>query len=68
MTLYIVSLNNCRGDPSEVSASPLRRTESMTDQMDVDQEKPFWLVDNFAPVFEEFTRTEFIVTGEILRT
>jgi len=28
----------------------------MTDQMDVDQEKPFWLADNFPPVFEEFTR------------
>ena len=40
----------------------------MTDQGDVDQEKPFWLVDNFAPVFEEFTRIEFIVIGEILRT
>ena len=35
----------------------------MKDQMDVDQEKAFWLVDDFAPVFEEFTRT-----GEILRT
>ena len=40
----------------------------MTDQMDVVQEKPFWLADNFPPVFEEFTRTEFVVTGEILRT
>ena len=38
----------------------------MTDQMDADQETPFWLVDNFAPVFEEFTQTEFLVTGEIL--
>jgi carotenoid cleavage dioxygenase-like enzyme len=37
----------------------------MTDQMDADQETPFWLVDNFAPVFEEFTQTEFLVTGEI---
>ncbi|MBT3831762.1 MAG: hypothetical protein HOB98_13790 [Gammaproteobacteria bacterium] len=33
----------------------------MKDQMDVDQEKAFWLGDNFEPVFEEFTRT-----GEIL--
>jgi|TARA_B110000438_G_scaffold162680_1_gene155818 hypothetical protein len=40
----------------------------MTDQGDVDQEKPFWLVDNFAPVFEEFTRTEVIVIGKVLRT
>ena len=37
----------------------------MTDQMEADQETPFWLDGNFAPVFEEFTQTEFEVTGNI---
>ena len=29
------------------------------------QETPFWLKDNFAPVFEEVTETKLKVTGEI---
>lgn len=31
------------------------------------EEKPFWLKDNFAPVFEEVTYTDLEVTGEIPR-
>ncbi len=29
------------------------------------EEKPFWLKDNFAPIFEETTATDLTVTGEI---
>ena len=31
------------------------------------QEQPFWLQDNFAPVYEEVTETDLKVTGEIPR-
>ncbi len=31
----------------------------------VKEDKPFWLTDNFAPVFEETTATDLTVTGEI---
>ena len=31
------------------------------------QEDPFWLKDNFAPVFDEITETDLKVTGEIPR-
>lgn len=31
------------------------------------QEQPFWLKDNFAPVYEEITATDLEVTGEIPR-
>ena len=31
----------------------------------VKEDKPFWLADNFAPVFEETTATDLTVTGEI---
>lgn len=30
-----------------------------------EQDKPFWLKDNFAPVYEEVTETDLKVTGEI---
>ena len=33
----------------------------------VKEDKPFWLTDNFAPVFEETTATDLTVTGEIPR-
>ena len=31
------------------------------------QEEPFWLKDNFAPVFDEVTETDLKVTGAIPR-
>ncbi len=34
----------------------------------IPEEQPFWLKDNFAPVFEEVTATDLEVTGNIPRT
>jgi carotenoid cleavage dioxygenase len=41
---------------------PITKEQTMSEQL---QEQPFWLKDNFAPVYEEITATDLEVTGEI---